>query len=165
MAKLNKRQIIIIAVMALFILYAAYEYLIASPARKKSDQSAKPVEINTFVNEVTADILKNPLAGIDMVIIRRAESDWGKDPFLERTTYKEWATKNTAAGDADSSAKIIYSGYVDAGRKKMAIINGVEYGVGDQLEMEGYVLKSIAPSKVRINNKNTGSELEIPIQE
>jgi hypothetical protein len=164
MGKLNKRQMIIIAVMIIFILYAAYEYLIATPARKNT-QSSKAVEVNAFVSEITADMVKNTLTSVDLVIIKRALSDWGRDPFLERTTYKEWAAKNAAAGGLDSAAKIIYSGYVDTGRKKIAIINGLEYGVGDQLEMEGYVLKSITPSKVKINNKNTGSELEIQIQE
>jgi hypothetical protein len=33
------------------------------------------------------------------------------------------------------------------------------------LEIEGYVLKRITPSKVSIVNRNTGSEVEIPIQE
>ncbi len=47
----------------------------------------------------------------------------------------------------------------------MAIINGYEYREGEQLEMEGYVLKKITPSYVLIENKNTGSEIEIPIQE
>jgi hypothetical protein len=41
----------------------------------------------------------------------------------------------------------------------------LEYRVGEQLEMEGYVLKQVTPSKVLIVNKNTGSEVEIPIQE
>ncbi len=66
---------------------------------------------------------------------------------------------------AVSSSKIIYSGYVDSGKKKLAVINGLEYRVGEQLEMEGYILKGITPSKVLIVNKNTGNEMEIPIQE
>jgi hypothetical protein len=33
------------------------------------------------------------------------------------------------------------------------------------LEIEGYVLKQVTPSKVLILNKNTGNSLEIPLQE
>jgi len=40
-------------------------------------------------------------------------------------------------------AKIIYSGYVDSGRNKMAVINGLEYRIGEQLELEGYVLNRL----------------------
>ena len=53
----------------------------------------------------------------------------------------------------------------NSGLKQIAIINGLEYRVGEQLEMEGYVLKRVTPSKVLIVNKNTGSEVEIPIQD
>jgi hypothetical protein len=59
----------------------------------------------------------------------------------------------------------MYSGYVDSGKKKMAVINGLEYSVGEQLETGGYVLKKITATKVIIKNRNTGSELEISIQE
>ena len=75
------------------------------------------------------------------------------------------AATQGAAGGSSSAAKIIYSGYVDAGIMKIAVINGLEYKAGEQLEMEGYVLKRVTPSKVLIVNKNTGSEVEIPIQE
>jgi hypothetical protein len=37
--------------------------------------------------------------------------------------------------------------------------------IGEQLEIEGYVLKQITPSKVLIFNKNTGNQEEIPLQE
>jgi len=37
----------------------------------------------------------------------------------------------------------------------MAIINGIEYSVGESLEIEGYVLRSIAPTKIKIENRNT----------
>jgi hypothetical protein len=69
------------------------------------------------------------------------------------------------AGGKDASAKIIYSGYVDSGKNKMAVINGFEYRIGEPLVIEGYVLKQITPSKILIFNKNTGNKEEIPLQE
>lgn len=165
MTKLNKRQIIILVIAALFVLYAVYEYLIAGPASKKVKTSADPAEINTFVSELTSNLIKDNLAAVDAYILGRAEADWQKNPFWERESYKAWAAREGAAGGSGASAKIIYSGYVDSGNKKMAVINGLEYRIGEQLEMEGYVLKSITPSKVLIVNKNTGSEVEVSIQE
>jgi hypothetical protein len=160
MAKLNKRQIIILVIAALFILYAAYEYLIAGPAAKKAKAVANPAQINTFVSDLQGDLIKDIVAGVDSYIIGMAEKDWQRNPFWERSSYKEWAAREGGAG-----AKIIYSGYVDSGKKKLAVINGFEYRIGEQLEMEGYVLKGITPSKVILLNKNTGSEIEITIQE
>jgi hypothetical protein len=163
MTKLNKRQIIILVIAALFVLYAVYEYLIAGPAGKKVETGTNTAEINTFVSELTINLIKDNLAAVDAYIVGRAEADWQKNPFWERGSYKAWAAREGAAGG--SAAKIIYSGYVDSGNKKMAVINGLEYRIGEQLEMEGYVLKNITPSKVLIVNKNTGNEVEVSIQE
>ncbi len=167
MDKLNKRQIIILSIAALFVVYAAYEFLIASPASNKIKTTDQKLEINNLVSSVTIDLIKDAQTGIDEYIIARAEANWQKNPFWDRSSslYKEWAATQGAAGGSGSAAKIIYSGYVDAGKMKIAIINGLEYRVGEQLEMEGYVLKRVTPAKVLIVNKNTGSEVEIPIQE
>ena len=162
MKKLNKRQIIILAIAALFVLYAAYEFLIAGPAAKKAKVEAKPVEIEEFVNTVRNDLFKDKLVAVDAYVASKAEVDWGKSPFWERASYREFAGRDTGNGIAE---KIIYSGFVDTGRKKLAIINGWEYEAGESLEIEGYVLKSVNPSRVLILNRNTGSELFVPLQE
>jgi hypothetical protein len=41
----------------------------------------------------------------------------------------------------------------------------LEYRIGEELELEGYVLKQITPSSVLIFNKYTGNKEEIPLQE
>jgi hypothetical protein len=166
MAKLNKRQIIIVVLMALFILYGVYEYLIAAPARKSVINTKNDaVEINSFVTGLTNELIKDSATGVDLYIISRAESEWKNNPFMEKSSYREYSSKEGAASGKSSAVKIIYSGFVDAGKKKMAVINGVEYGLGEQLELEGYVLKNITSSKVVLYNKNTGSEVSVPIQE
>lgn len=163
MNKLNKRQIIILSIAALCVAYAAYEYLIATPASNKVKTNDKQQEVSALVSGLTNDLIKDAQAGMDVYIISRAEADWQKNPFWDRSSYKEWAAIQGAA--SGSAAKIIYSGYVDAGIIKIAIINGLEYRAGEQLEIGGYVLKRVTPAKVLIVNKNTGSEVEIPIQE
>ena len=161
MKKLDKRQIIILVIAALFVLYAAYEYLIAGPAAKKAKTEIKPVEIASFVEALNNDFVKYKAAGADAYIVRKAQTEWSKNPFWERNSYREFA--GNAAGS--STSRIIYSGYVDTGGKQMAIINGWEYAAGESLDMEGYVLKSVTPTRVLISNRNTGGELSIPIQE
>ncbi|HPD56500.1 MAG TPA: hypothetical protein P5294_06355 [Smithellaceae bacterium] len=162
MAKLNKRQVIILSIAALFVLYAIYELVIAGPAAKKAKTAAEPVKIEAFVSDLQSDLIKDIVAGVDVHIINKAEANWERNPFWERQVFKEWAAKD---GTGRAGAKIVYSGYVDSGKKRLAVINGYEYREGEQLEMEGFFLKSISPSRVLIVNKNTGNELEIPIQE
>lgn len=162
MKKLNKRQIIILVIMAIAIIYAAYDFLIGQPAVKKAKIEATPIEIESFITSISNDVMKNKMAGVEVYIIKKAEADWGRNPFWMRSEYREFAGDEAGGGLA---AKIVYSGYVDSGRKRMAIINGYEYEPGDVLEIEGYVLKSVTPSRVLIANPGTGSELFIPLQE
>jgi hypothetical protein len=166
MEKLNKRQIIILGIMGVVVLYGAYEFIFAGSARKaETEVKSNAIEIKTLVSGLTTELAKDSSTGIDAYIIGRAEANWQGSPFLERSLYKELAAREATAGKNVAAVKIIYSGYVDSGRKKMAIVNGIEYSAGEKLEMEGYVLKKITTSKVVISNRNTGSEVEIPIQE
>jgi len=162
MKKLEKRQIIILAIAALFVLYAIYDLLIAGPAAKKAKSVVQPAEIEAVVNTLSSDLMKYKAGGVDAYLAKRAETDWGKSPFWERESYRVFAG-NKEGGVA--GVKFIYSGYVDTGREKIAIINGVEYQPGEALEIEGYELKGVMPESVLIVNRRTGSQLSVPMQE
>lgn len=164
MGKSNKRQTIIIIITVLALLYGAYA-LLTDGKEQKYTKKSDPVEKSNYITGITGDLMKNPLTIADAYIIGRAEVEWGRNPFWEKGSYREWAAKDNVKTADEPAAKIIYSGYVDAGKKKMAVINGLEYSVGEKLEVNGYVLKKITAAKVVIRNKNTGSELEIVIQE
>ncbi|MFA5323611.1 MAG: hypothetical protein WC373_13145 [Smithella sp.] len=163
MARLQKREIIILAVAALFILYAGYVFLIADRLPvKKVTTSAESVKIETFISGLADDLSKNRISDFDKYIIKRAEADWNKTPFLTRDLYRAWQAKEGGVG---TSVKIIYSGYVDSGKHKMAVLNDLEYRIGEALKEDEYVLKHITPFKVIIFDKRTGSNFDIPIQE
>jgi len=162
MKKLEKRQIIILVVAALCALYAAYEFLIARPAAQKAKQQAASATESFDVSSLTGDLTGYKASGVDLYIEEKAEMGWGENPFWDRAAYQEFVGREAIGSTA---AKIIYSGYIDAGRKKVAILNGAEYVVGENLELEDYVLKSVKYSNVIIVNRKTGVELDVPIQE
>ena len=165
MSQLNKRQIIILVLMVAVIFYGAYELIIVGPSAKKaSDMSLGGNQVS---GNIASLLKRTALDNIDAYIIGRAEADWQKNPFMEKNIYREWAAKDEKeeTKTAKPEVKIVYSGYVDAGKKKLAIVNGIEYTEGERLEVEGYVLKSIKPAKIKVENKNSGRELEIMLQE
>ena len=165
MAKLKKREIVILAVAAIFVLYAGYVYLIADRQKgKKVEIGKESVKIETVISGLTDELNKNKLSDFDIYIITKAQVDSGKNPFLRRDLYKAWLAKDSS-GSAIAAVKIIYSGYVDTGINKLAVLNGIEYKIGEELKEEGYILKNITSSKVIIFNKHTGNNMEIPIQE
>lgn len=161
MEKLNKRQMIILAVAGLVVLYAVYELLIAGPAAKKN-KAAAVIETASFVSMLGNDLIKTNATSSDVYVAERAEAAWNKSPFWDVNAYREFAGKGP---DVKGGPKIVYSGYVDTGRKKMAIINGWEYEAGEALDVEGYILKRVTPSRVLIINRTTGGESYIPLQE
>jgi hypothetical protein len=59
MKKLNTRQIIILAVTAIAVLYAGYEFLIAGPAAKKAGKATAPIEEMLRLPALTSDIMSN----------------------------------------------------------------------------------------------------------
>ena len=142
MAKLNKRQIIIIIIAIAAVVLAAYTLLSGGKSPKDAKESTAAGKDN-YISSIAGDLMKNPVSVAEAYIVSRAETDWGRNPFWEKSSYREWAAREDAKSKDDPAAKIIYSGYVDVGKKKMAVINGLEYSVGEKLEIDGYVLKKL----------------------
>ena len=172
MPKLTTRQIIILGILVLVILYGAYDFL--SAGRKKpiaADPAKASADLSAFITEMTASVVKQSPSPVDAHMIKRAEAPWTKDPFYERRTYAEWApAKEPAHGPGVSApgapkAQFNYTGFVEGGGKRIAVINGDEYGTGDALEVEGYVLKAITPARISVYNRETRRTFDIPLQE
>ncbi|HUN53837.1 MAG TPA: hypothetical protein VMU29_01645 [Smithella sp.] len=162
MARLKTREIVIIVIAVLFVLYAGVDYFIIGPAsHKKVKSGAEAVKIETFTSGITGDLNKNKLSDFDRYVVKRAGIDIGNNPFLKRDVYRAWAARDNKG----ITSKFIYSGFVESGKNRMAVLNGLEYRAGEQLVEEGYTLKQITPSKVLIFDKRTGNSFEVPIQE
>jgi hypothetical protein len=170
MPKLNTRQIVILAVMAVAILYAAYEILGPRLGMKGPAKTAAPAaDIKQFVADTATGLATDAAGELEVYAAVRAETPWGRDPFIERAVYAEYAalqegmTKAKAA--SGKAVTFAYTGYLDSGRKRVAIINGVEYVAGEPLVEEGYVLRAIDKAKVVIEKKMEGVKFDVLIQE
>ena len=173
MRKLNKRQILILCVTLLAVLYGAYEFF--STGRKGPavvDTAKKAADLNTFIGDITVALTKDTPSPVDAYMIKRAEAEWLRDPFYEPKNDREDAiakevaqAQQVAAAATAMKGQLKYTGYVDMGHKRIAILNGSEYAVGDALDVDGYVLNGIHPTKIVIYNKVTRLTIDIPLQE
>jgi hypothetical protein len=158
---MKKREKIILAVMGVALLCAAYVFL----SDRSSPQTNVVTEQNlasvkAFSAQLTEDLKKDILTGLDRYVLERAEAEWASDPFLGK---KLSSAVETAGGAAGGQPGIFaYSGYLEAGRKKLAIINGMEYQVGEQLEPGGYVVLSIDPEKVILEDIGKHGQITLP---
>ena len=169
MKKLTTRQIVILAVMLLAALYAGYDFL--SKGRKGAtavDTGKKVEELGVLVKDITTILTKDAPSPAAAHMIKQAETPWPRDPFYEKIEAREVSvTREMAQASALAAVKgkILYTGYLDTGRKKIAIINGNEYISGNAIDVEGYVLKSIDPTRITLYNKAANLTIEIPLQD
>jgi hypothetical protein len=78
----------------------------------------------------------------DTYIISRAETAWKQDPMtmVELTDIPEdeiKRQKKKAIQTAGMQLNVSYTGFMQMGDRKFAIINGLEYTTGDELEQGG----------------------------
>jgi len=161
-----------IGMMVLAILYGASELLFKG--RKSPDTAAKAtsmIDLTAFITEITAAMSREAPSPADRHIMKQAEAPWLRDPFFDRKRFRELvqAPETALAAKASMPAakrvRFSYTGYVDVGHKKIAIVNGNEYVKGDALDVEGYILGGITPSKITVYHKESQRTLEIPLQE
>ena len=164
MAKMGKRQMITLGVMAIAILYAAFVYLAPQKKIAGVDMAQKTAELKTFVADLTAGLGKDSSKNLGALIFSRAEREWTQDPFLDSKAYKSWSqVKVTASEAAAPKIEFVYSGYLEVDRKRLAIINGMECRGGANLDTKGYVLKSVSPSSVVIEIRGIGATVNMPL--
>jgi len=159
---------IILGVMGVVVLYAAFDFLV--PKKKLSatpDMTQKTAELNTFVTDLTAGLSKDTTKNLQVLIFSRAEKEWKQDPFLDAKSYRVWskAQEPAKAGAAAPKIEFVYTGYLEVNKERIAIINGSEYKAGDELDVKGYVLKSISPARVVIENRVARAVHKVPLQE
>jgi type II secretory pathway component PulC len=165
MAKLEKREMIILAVMVIVVIVGAYNFLTTKKKGAPVDLAQKTSDLKTFVTGLSTGIGAERDA--TALIFSRAEKEWTRDPFLDSQSQKAWAqTKAPAvAGIGEKKIEFVYSGYLGSGKRSMAVINGVEYKEGEALDVSGFVLRSVSPARIVIENRGSGATLNIPMQD
>ncbi|MBW2358691.1 MAG: general secretion pathway protein GspB [Deltaproteobacteria bacterium] len=58
-----------------------------------------------------------------------------------------------------------YSGYMEMGDRKIAIIDGMEYKTGEEIVPGGFVIRAIYPNKIVIGIKGKEEEITVPLVE
>jgi hypothetical protein len=167
MAKLEKRQIIILGLTAIVILYAAVDFLWPKKKDTAADLQRQTEELNSFITTLTTGVGKDTSKTLRPLIFSRMEREWTRDPFLDETSYKSWVQAKVPVKEGAAAPKIefVFTGYLEVDKKRIALINGVEYGEGEALDAKGFVLKSVSPTQVVIENRETRALLNIPLQE
>ncbi|OPL15155.1 MAG: hypothetical protein AVO39_01770 [delta proteobacterium MLS_D] len=168
MKNISKREKIILAVVGVVLLYGLFDIFILQGGTH-NPPTAGPVNVEQQLRETdelvvsaTSALNESELATVDVYIIERAERAWPRDPFFVGMPTERI---ETAEGDKALRVTFTYSGFIEMGAAQMAIINGVDYQVGEDLEIPGYVLRSISPQQVVIEHKELRQRVTVPFRE
>ncbi len=172
---MNQREKIIVGIMLLTVVYGIYALFFENKGKSSAKETvavssaAQLKNLNAFITKV-AEASRAGLSKEDKYIISRAETEWKQDPLITaeltdrpRDEIKRQELVVQAVGPRPN---ITYTGFMQMGDKKFAIINGFEYAPGDQLQEGGYTVRSITPSKVVIVSSDESKKKFIfPLEE
>jgi hypothetical protein len=172
---MTTREKIIVGVMILTVIYGAYTLFLGgeptlAPQRANSDASVGDTQ--KFVIDVAQKLQKSAPSEADQYSLEQAGRNWQKDPFLRSVAALTAELEPNLPVEVPKEKPkpvekpdLSYSGFLQMGAKRMAIINGMEYEEGEMLPVSGYFIRSITPKSVVIGKIGASISHVLPLDE
>ncbi len=154
---MTNREKIIVGLAVLALGYGAVELLLprAKTAPAPAPQAQGAEGLTAFISKV-ADATRSLSAEASATVIQKAEAAWKQNPFVEIPKAQAPELKAESQKKPDRPLpNLVYSGFLELGSKRLAIING-----------GGFTIKSILPTRVMITSAQWGATpIVLPLQE
>ena len=151
--------------MVVSVILGGYMMFFESPKKATTFSSAGGRELevlNTFITKVAEKAQSGP-SKEQAYILNKAQIAWKQDPLIQLEAKK--ADVDTGP-EPVLDARVQYTGFLQMGDARLAIINGMEYEPGDRLEPGGFIIRRILPNHVVVappgKNKKT---MILPMEE
>jgi hypothetical protein len=164
---MTNREKIIVGMAVIAVAYAGIELLLPRQKSAPVHQTQGLEGLSAFITKI-AEATKSGPAETHAEIIRKAEAGWKQNPFLKIQKPPPAPPPEARADKAPVRPKpnLIYTGYIDMGDRRLAIINGLEYETGDRLDPGGFTIKTILPNRVvMVYTQGEGTPIVLPLQE
>ncbi|VBB44111.1 conserved hypothetical protein [uncultured Desulfatiglans sp.] len=165
-----KREITLVIIMALVLAYGAYE-IFFSGGKAASPRGAPPaeanVDLNAFVTDMAKNLRKSPEQEKVQQIAKTATLEWAPDPFWDQDyALQTFLHKEEAAGsESAEDLGLMYSGFVELGDTRLAIIDDFEYQKGEWIDPGDYRLEEIHRTSVVLVRKTDGQRFVLQLEE
>ncbi len=168
---MEKREKILLGVMLIGLLIVGPYYLFSGGGKVPSvSELVNKESLDKAIKDVDAIAKKSVLSKVEILRLQKAEEPWAFNPFYDRNKDTEQA--QDVVLHLPEGVTVSYTGYVSVNGQMYAIISGMEYQVGNHLEIAGaenFIITKILKDKIIIgkldnNDKMTG-ELEIGIND
>ncbi len=164
---MGRREKILITMMVLALGFGVFEFLY-SPPQQEMEETAAPEEgvqeIQSMAQNLGRDLQDSELKEAEEHILEMAASEWDRNIFrsFPETESVEEPVQEEEVHEAQDLGALSYSGYLEMGEKRIAVINSEEYTVGDMLEQENAQVRKITPDRVLVRSLRTGEEVWVP---
>ena len=154
---MEKREKILLVILAIAAAYGAYVYLFSEGKVQTVDDLVNKGELELIKKDIDKTLEENKLSELERYRLKVAEASWRSDPFYDRTqdVEKEEAVDTQLPEDV----VLRYTGYLAIGSSTFAIINDLEFQVGDELEVPGFFIFEITRDKVVIGQKDENGDI------
>ncbi len=149
-----KREKIILGLMAAAIVFGLFSLLFSSPQKAVtvgSDNRLK--ELNEMTGKFRDDLQKEALSPAQAYVLENASVEWNADPFVGKTLVP---AAEPAKDQPAPEVGFSYTGFMNSPTRRLAVINGMEYVIGEELQAGGYIVRIIEQDKVvlEVTGKN-----------
>ena len=162
---MEKREKILVAFMAVAISYGGLEFFYFS---RNTEPPAAHVEIDVeasrkMAQNLNVEIVKGETTPQQRYVLALATAKGRDNLFYQLPEGNPLSSAQATAEVADDTFE--YTGFLEAGGRKMAIVNGVEYQVGEMLDHGGFILLDIAPDRVILGARQGSGTVLVPYRE
>jgi hypothetical protein len=163
---MSKREKVILVIVFFVAVYGIYDVFLCSPPKTFSvDNGGESKRLDDLIAGVIQDVARENLSETEAYIITRAETLWRSDPFLKINGLEKRLNDAEWAASSKHNVSFTYTGYLELGDTRIAIINGREYEIGEELESVGYFVERIEPLQVVIRGKENQKTIIVPVKE
>ncbi len=159
--KISEKILIGLTVIAA-IYFIADNYLITDENKDKNKLSHQTNEgqkssTDMFAQEQLSILKTFKQSDADEMTLKKAVKNWNNDPFaspelMQQIKGKPETSETTAKTSTRKQVPISYSGYIHAGRKLLAIINGMEYEQGDTIQGTNFKILTASTTSIMLRS-------------
>lgn len=161
---MGKREKILLALMIVSIAYGGFELFY--PSGRTGEESTSMVDLQTAEHmgqQVNKEVKAAELTEQQRYVLEAAAENRQGD-FVQALPRLDPAERENVLPDTTQKG-FEYTGYLEAGERRIAIINGMEYEVGETLIPDGGVLLRITPDSVVIEARQNNGSVVVPYSE
>lgn len=166
---MSLREIIIVSIMLLTMLLGGYLHFVPQSVGNSGKETATASPALDFAKEIVSKLGEDTSFSKELLVIRQAEEKWDRDPFVSAgETPSDTLEKQTLQKEANADGRhpdFVYSGYLQAGENRLAVINGIEYAPGESIDDQGHYIRRIEPDRVVIGTLGTQRNTFISLSE